>query len=290
MTYIPSTDAEARIYLSMAAGSAGSEDAWAAHIAEHGAPATVAALQAGALTSAAAAFPVTADDVAWQQEAAEKAGATLLTPEHPAWPHRLADLGDEAPLLLWARGDTALLDPARPAALIDGTRASTGFGNHMATEISAELAEQGTTVITTAAYGIAAAAARAALAARGATVAVMGSGLDLPYPTGNRDLIDRIAASGLLITARPFMTSPTPAAFRRRSGLAAALADAVVIVEAGERSGAMRLAAIARRLRRPVGAVCGAATSPSSRGTITLMREQAATPIGQASHAAALLA
>ena len=188
---------------------------------------------------------------------ARRTGLSLLTPEDPGWPAPLADLGDHAPLLLWVRGDIdALTRPARSIAVV-GARAATSYGEHVAMELSADLAGHGVSIVSGAAYGIDGAAHRAALTAGGTTIALLAGGADRPYPAGHGELIERIAASGAVVSEAPCGTTPTKWRFLQRNRLIAALSDATVVVEAGWRSGSLNTAAHAAALSRPLGAVPG---------------------------------
>lgn len=203
---------------------------------------------------------------------ARRAGAQLVTPEDEAWPLRALDLGPHAPLCLWVRGDPRAVGALLGAVAIVGARAASSYGEHVAAEIAAECAADGTTVYSGAAYGIDAAAHGAALSVGGATVAVMAGGVDRVYPTGNRDLIERIAATGAVIAEVACGTAPTKHRFLARNRLIAALADATVVVEAGWRSGSLNTAHHAQDLGRPLGVVPGPVTSATSMGCHRLLR------------------
>lgn len=141
---------------------------------------------------------------------------TLLLPEDEHWPRGLGSLGDHAPLLLWCLGDPELIGSFEESVALVGTRAPTGYGTHVATELSAGIAERGWTVVSGGAYGIDAASHRAALAADGRTVSVMAGGLNSFYPAGNAELIARIAREGAVVAEVPFGTPPTPFRFLAR--------------------------------------------------------------------------
>jgi DNA processing protein len=200
----------------------------------------------------------------------------LIVPEDRQWSPGFAGLGEHAPLLLWALGNVELLAGFERAVAMVGTRAATGYGTHVATEFAAELAERGWTVVSGGAYGIDAAAHRAALATTGRTIAVMAGGLHGFYPAGNVELIARIAREGLVVAEVPFGTPPTPFRFLARNRMIAAMTSATVVVEAGARSGSINTANHASALGRPIGAVPGPITSPSSAGCHGLLREHRA--------------
>lgn len=216
------------------------------------------------------------------------ANITVLTPDDDAWPHRLSDLGDAAPLALFARGNPHLLtDPSVTATV--GARAATAYGEHVATELAADLAGRGHVILAGGAYGIDAAAHRAALTAGGKTIAALAGGVDRPYPAGNTDLFERIVqAGGLLVSETAPTLPPTRWRFLRRSRLIATLAHRVVIVEAGLRSGARHIATQATELRRPLGVVPGPITSAASAGCHAVLRGGGAVPVTSADDVDAL--
>jgi len=200
-------------------------------------------------------------------------GVRLVCPDDPAWPHRVDDLGPHAPLALWVKGEPAVLASLTPSVAIVGARAATSYGEHVAGEMAAESAGHGIPVVSGAAYGIDAAAHRAALAVGGTTVALLAGGADRPYPAGNGRLIDRIAETGAVVSEVPCGGAPTKWRFLQRNRVIAALADATIVVEAGWRSGSLNTASHARALGRPVGAVPGPVTSAASAGCHRMLRE-----------------
>lgn len=231
-----------------------------------------AGLAPAALSAGRARWLPRREEIAPALAAARRAGARLLTPEDAAWPARLGDLGVHAPLCLWTLGDVAQLSPDAGVALV-GARAASAYGEHVATELAAESAASGITVVSGAAYGIDGAAHRGALSAGGSTIAVLAGGVDRPYPAGHRDLIDRIAAHGVVVADVPCGSAPTKWRFLARNRLIAALSDATVVVEAGWRSGALNTAHHAAEIGRPLGAVPGPVTSAASAGCHRLLRE-----------------
>lgn len=225
-------------------------------------------------------------------ETTEQLGMRVLTPADTEWPAELEQLGVHAPIVLWARGHTPLLAGPLSARIgVVGARAATSYGEHIASEIAAEIAGCGRTVISGGAYGIDGAAHRAAMAARpGSTVAVMAAGLDCPYPVGHTDLFERIRDRGsLLLSELPPGAAPTRWRFMQRNRILAALTGATVIVEAGYRSGALDIAARAHALGRPVGAVPGPVTSAASAGCHRLLQEGVAHVVTNAQDAVDLI-
>jgi len=219
-----------------------------------------------------------ADDL----ELLARRGGRLVTPDCDEWPTlAFAAFGGDAaaakpqgrpPLVLWALGPARLDDTFQRAAAVVGTRAATSYGEHVAADLAAGLAERDVTVVSGGAYGIDGAAHRAALASDGVTVGVLAGGIDIPYPAGHSALLHRIGGDGLLVTEYPPGVRPARYRFLTRNRLVAALAGAAVVVEAGLRSGAANTAAWARALGRVVGAVPGPVTSSASTGCHALLR------------------
>jgi len=217
------------------------------------------------------------EDVVRCLEGAIRCGATLVTPGDPDWSPTLALLDESEPMLLWARGDRALL--RRPAIAIVGARAATGYGEHVAMELSAALCARDAVIVSGGAYGIDGMAHRAALASGGATIAVLAGGIDRLYPSGHEALLTRIAEQGLLISEAPCGSAPTKWRFLQRNRVIAALAAATIVVEAGRRSGALNTANHAMAMSLPVGVVPGPITSAASAGCHAFAREWDATLI-----------
>lgn len=221
--------------------------------------------------------------------AAEQVGARLVVPEDDEWPEwqflalaRARDGGLRwagVPIALWVRGSARLSDVVDRAVSVVGARAATSYGEHVAAEFGYGLANEGFTVISGAAYGIDGAAHRGALAAEGRTVAVLGCGIDVGYPSGHTSLLDRIARDGLVISEYPPGTSPARYRFLVRNRLIAALSAGTVVVEAGVRSGARNTAASASALGKELMAVPGPITSVMSSGCHELIRIGTAIPV-----------
>lgn len=199
-------------------------------------------------------------------------GARLVIPGDPAWPRALEDLGPHAPSALWVRGRVELLT-GEPRVSIVGARASSGYGEHIATELAGDLAAGGAVIVSGGAYGIDSTAHRAALGVQGATIAFLAGGVDRAYPAGHETLLRQIAEQGALVSEPPCGTAPTKWRFLARNRLIAAVGQATVVVEAGWRSGSLNTAGHAATLGRPLGAVPGAVTSASSAGCHRLLRE-----------------
>lgn len=207
-------------------------------------------------------------------------GGRLVTPDSPEWPAwRTATFSNDCeqpdgarPVALWVLGALALTRVEEQSVAIVGTRAASGYGEHVAAEISADLAAEGYAIVSGAAYGIDGAAHRSALAVGGDTVAVLACGLDRVYPSGHARLLREIAARGVVVSEYPPGTVPGKHRFLSRNRLVAGFADATVIVEAGRRSGAANTARWAVRMHRHLLAVPGPVTSATSAGCHALLR------------------
>lgn len=214
---------------------------------------------------------------------------TLVLPGSDAWPVGLADLGTAAPHCLWVRGDAGRELLTRSAALV-GARACTDYGTTVAADLAGGLADRGFCVVSGGAYGIDAAAHRGALAAQGASVAVLAGGVDRLYPAGNSALLERLVSDGgAVVSETPPGSVPSRSRFLQRNRLIAAVTRATVVVEAAWRSGSLSTAARAADLLRPVGAVPGPVTSMASAGCHRLLREQQAVCVTDAAEVAELV-
>jgi DNA processing protein len=193
------------------------------------------------------------------------------------YPGRLAEIYDP-PFGLFLRGDPGALARLAegPAVAIVGSRRATAAGRALARALAGDLAARGAVVVSGLAHGIDAAAHEGALAAGGTTVAVLGSGVDVPYPRRNRDLATRIVRGGLLASEYWPGTPPAPWRFPARNRIVAGLAHAVAVVEAGRRSGALITADFALEQGRPVLAVPGWPGAEASAGCNALLRAGAA--------------
>jgi DNA processing protein len=211
----------------------------------------------------------------------------LVIPGDDAWPIGLNDL-ESPPPVLYVRGNVALLNSG-PAVCVTGTRASSGYGEHVAMEFVAQLVDRDVTIVNGGNHGIDQSALRAALAAGSKPVALMSGGVDRFYPAGYSDLLRRVAEVGAVISEIPPGSPASKWRFDRRAQLLAAVTSATVIVEAGRSSSALAVASHARVLGRGVGAVPGPVTSTSSVGANALIRSSAATLVTNVQEAYALL-
>lgn len=194
------------------------------------------------------------------------------TRESAEYPVELLDLA-QPPRELYAIGRTSAL--SRPRVAIVGTRNSTAYGERITRTLTRALVRGGVSIVSGMARGIDAAAHRTALEEGGNTVAVLGTGVDVPYPVGHRLLHRTIAEHGIVVSESPPGTRAGPGAFPRRNRIIAALAPVTIVVEAGFRSGALNTASQALELGRVVAAVPGPIDSDQSRGSNQLLRDGA---------------
>jgi DNA processing protein len=199
-----------------------------------------------------------------------------LRPGDPSWPAMAFDGLREPVAGLYAMGRTRLLErtPRRSVAIV-GTRDASPYGMRVADELARAFVRAGITVVSGLARGIDSAAHRGALGANGDTVAVLGTGVDVPYPVGHRELHGHVSTAGLVVSEREPGCRATPGCFPRRNRIIAALAEVTVVVEAPYKSGAVNTATQALELGRVVAAVPGPIDSARSAGSNLLLRDGA---------------
>jgi DNA processing protein len=208
-------------------------------------------------------------DLAWL----EGPHRCLLTADDPRYPPQLAAVPGMPPALFVQGNPDAL---SRPQVAIVGSRAATAAGRETAFDFAARLAACGFAITSGLAAGIDGEAHRGALAARGSTIAVCGTGLDRVYPAGHRKLAADIAASGCLVSEFPTGTPPRAENFPQRNRLMSGLARGVLVIEAASRSGSLITARLAGEQGREVMAVPGSIHNPLARGCHRLIRDGAA--------------
>lgn len=237
-------------------------------------PAVAQALATAASTLPAAWVAAAAGtDPAAVLAAHEAAGVGVSVLGAPGYPGALAD-DLEPPVVLFHQGRLDALDGPRVA--IVGTRACTPYGREVARDLGRDLAEAGVRVVSGLALGIDGAAHTGALRAGGSpVVGVVGSGHDVVYPRGHRELWRRVATEGLLLSESPLGSAPDRWRFPSRNRLLAALADAVVVVESRRSGGSMYTVDAALEREVAVLAVPGPVGSPASEGTNLLLGEGA---------------
>ncbi|TXL61558.1 DNA-processing protein DprA [Aeromicrobium terrae] len=214
-------------------------------------------------------------------ESADAAGLRWIHPGHPGWPHQLDDLDHVeplhgvtgAPLGLWLRGRGGTGSLRRTSLAVVGARDCTPYGAEVASEIAADAADAGVTVVSGAAFGIDAAGHRGALALDRSTVAVLACGADVDYPKAHAALLSRVAEVGLVVSEQAPGQTPTKARFLSRNRIIAGLASGTVVVEARRRSGSLNTLHWADRLGRPTMAVPGPVLSQQSGGTHQAVRD-----------------
>ena len=190
----------------------------------------------------------------------------------PNYPRALFDLQDR-PDPIFVIGDAGILE--MPLVSIVGTRDATAYGLRTTRAIVSALARAGIGIVSGMARGIDAAAHRAALDTGGSTIAVLGTGVDVPYPVGHTELHRVISERGLVISERGSGRTAHKGAFPKRNRIIAALGKATIVIEAGHKSGALNTAKHAMELGRPLAAIPGNLDSPQSAGSNHLLRDGA---------------
>lgn len=207
-----------------------------------------------------------------QLELIERYNVQVVTYKNPAYPGNLKETYD-APPILFLRGGFSERD--KYAVAIVGSRTPSDYGRLVAERLGRELAEKGITIVSGMARGIDTIGHRSCLAGGGRTIAVLGCGVDVIYPAENRKLMERIIESGAVVSEFPMGAKPEAPHFPRRNRIISGLSLGVVVVEAGEKSGALFTAEFALNQNREVFAVPGQVTSMRSRGTNRLIKEGA---------------
>ena len=208
-------------------------------------------------------------------ERGEPADIRKIVRADPLWPPGLKSV-DVEPAQLWLRGNASHLKSPRRVAIV-GSRAPTPYGLAQAERFARELSANGVCIVSGLARGIDAAAHAGALAVGGATIAVLGCGVDRPWP--RNELAYRMAREGLLVSEFAPGTAPRRHHFPLRNRVLAALADAVLVIEAAHASGSLITARWAVDQGQDVFALPGRVDHPMACGTLRLMRE-GATPVG----------
>ena len=199
-------------------------------------------------------------------------GIRAIHPGHSSFPRLLNEISGR-PSILYVRGELLPVDSASVA--IVGTRRATPYGRQSAERVAGELAQAGVTVISGLARGVDVAAHRAALSAGGRTIAVLGSGPDVIYPSEHRRLAEQILESGALISEFAPGAKPDAQNFPARNRIISGMTLGTVVIEAPVRSGALITATFAADQGREVFVIPGSIFAPSSEGTNALLRDGA---------------
>jgi DNA processing protein len=202
----------------------------------------------------------------------EAQGIKILTWQDEAYPQRLKEI-EQPPPVLYLRGEY-LPDDLFAVAIV-GTRRVTPYGRQITEELAAHLAGNGITVVSGLARGVDAIAHQTALKAGGRTIGVLGSGVDKIYPPEHRQLAERMESSGAVVSDYAPGTPPDASNFPPRNRIISGLSLAVVVIEAGETSGALITAEFAAEQGREVFAVPGSILAPQSKGTNKLIQQGA---------------
>ena len=211
-------------------------------------------------------------DPAAELKKADDLGAHVITAEDEEYPSALREIHDP-PIVLYVRGQ--LTERDRNAVAVVGSRKCSHYATESAKKLSFQMAYAGLTVASGLARGIDTAAHQGALAAKGRTIAVIGSGLGELYPPENAELADRIAASGAVISEFPIDTKPDRQTFPIRNRIVTGLSFGVLVVEAGANSGALISANMAAEQGRTLYAVPGRIDAPSALGSNRLIQQGA---------------
>ncbi len=210
-----------------------------------------------------------ARELVWLQESSHH----LISYFDQAYPECLREI-DDPPLALYAKGDLSVLH--EPAVSIVGSRRPSPIGSQVVKEISGTLSSLGIVIVSGAALGIDGLAHRAALDVAGSTIAVLGNGINVVYPTKNKTLLKDIANNGLILSEYPIDQAPSRYTFPDRNRIVSGLSLGVVVIEAAERSGTLITARLATEQNRELMVVPGAAMNNQYVGSHRLIREGAA--------------
>lgn len=199
---------------------------------------------------------------------------SYIYPGHECYPGRLYDIPDP-PMLLFAKGNVELLGSAIPSVAVVGARKASLYGRDVAYRLSGELAGYGVEIVSGMALGVDGAAHRAAISGGGVSVAVMGSGINVPYPRENYNIYHDIQANGVVISESGLDVKPEAFRFPYRNRIISGMSDGVLVIEAREKSGSLITADQALEQGRSVYAVPGRITDECSAGCNNLIKQGA---------------
>lgn len=207
-------------------------------------------------------------------EKLKKAKVKVVGYTSEQYPKPLKQL-DAPPIVLYCKGNLGLLKSSQNIGVV-GARKITGYGRDVTEKLVNELTSCGFVIVSGLAFGVDAVAHKTALENQGKTIAVLGCGVDCPYPQENQDLYEKILDSeNLIVSEYPLGMPPSPGSFPARNRIIAALSLGVLVTEAAEDSGSLITAEEARKLEKPVFAVPGSIQAQMSRGTLKLLKEGA---------------
>ena len=211
-------------------------------------------------------------DLASELKRIEQYNCKIVIPSDPVYPKLLKEIYDP-PIVLYVKGE--LTDRDRNPVAIVGSRMTTSYGMEVGRKLAYQLAYVGVTVVSGGARGIDTAAHQGAMNAKGRTIAVLGTGINVVYPTENADLFERIAAQGALVTQFPFNRKGDVQSFPIRNRIVAGMTLGTVVVEANLTSGSLITANMAVEYGRQIFAVPGRIDSPRSKGCHDLIKKGA---------------
>jgi DNA processing protein len=212
-------------------------------------------------------------------ESHSEANPQFWTPADADYPRLLLETPDSPPVLYY-RGRPEVLRATGIGVV--GTRNPSDYGQRWTRRLSGSLAQQGLTIISGLALGVDTEAHRSCLAAGGQTIAVLGTGLDVIYPPQNERLYAELLETGLALSEYPAGTGPNRSHFPIRNRIVAGLSRAVLVLEAGEKSGALITARLANDYGREVYALAGSLDNPQAHGCLRLIHQGAQIILGEA--------
>ncbi|MCI0411365.1 DNA-processing protein DprA [bacterium] len=202
---------------------------------------------------------------------ARRSGVTLLAFDEKKYPELLKNIPDP-PLVLYVRGE--FMENEVPVALV-GSRKATPYGLNVTQALARDLAKIGVTIVSGLARGVDARAHYSALESGGRTIAVLGSGIDVIYPSEHKMLVEKICRSGAVVSEFPMETPPNRDNFPVRNRIISGLSHLVVVVEASDKSGSLITARMAAEQGREVLAVPGSVFNEQSKGCHALIKDGA---------------
>ena len=216
------------------------------------------------------------DTLLWDRDLKERLRITdikAVTPADDTYPSRLRDIPDK-PLCLYYRGDISIAETEHIVAII-GSRRVSSYGMKATDQFSRGLSNKGITIVSGMAYGVDGKAHRSCIEEKGKTIAVLGGGVDICYPPGNRVLYERMITNGGIISEYPAGEEPLPFHFPARNRIISALSDLIIVVEARKKSGSLITADFALSQGKTVFAVPGRIDDRLSEGTNYLIAQGA---------------